>query len=197
MLQLHLNFRLNTWLQRIGQRQSQDETGNIWIWCPLYLGFDGTFRNKSWSTYKDSFCLCHISVSCGLVQIFYNTAKFVMKCSVYLGFLQFVSTGISDSYQANMNAEFSQRYCSPLSNAMETCFNKTCGNSIVRSRCLWLLPALKLPVSHNIVPFADSRWLKDLRQRHFALGLHARKPRHNSAIIRMMMNYSSYEGWVR
>ena len=35
MLQLHLNFRLNTWIQWIGQRQMQYEAGIIWD-----LGFD-------------------------------------------------------------------------------------------------------------------------------------------------------------
>ena len=32
LLQLHLHSRLNTWLQWIGQRHLQDETGNIFFW---------------------------------------------------------------------------------------------------------------------------------------------------------------------
>ena len=32
LLQLHLHSRLDIWLRWIGQRQLQDETGNIWVW---------------------------------------------------------------------------------------------------------------------------------------------------------------------
>ena len=32
LLQLHLHSQLNTWFQRIGQRQLQDETRHIYVW---------------------------------------------------------------------------------------------------------------------------------------------------------------------
>ena len=38
LLQLHLHSQVNTWLQRIGQRQSQAETSNIYV-----LGFGATY----------------------------------------------------------------------------------------------------------------------------------------------------------
>ena len=44
LLQLHLNSRLNTWLQWIGQRQLQDQDKkhfSFGIWCALCLRFDG------------------------------------------------------------------------------------------------------------------------------------------------------------
>ena len=42
LLQLHIHSRLNTWLQWIGQRQLQDETGNI-----LVLVFNSTYIRDS------------------------------------------------------------------------------------------------------------------------------------------------------
>ena len=32
LLQLHLRYQLNTWLQYNGQRQLQDEARNIYVW---------------------------------------------------------------------------------------------------------------------------------------------------------------------
>ena len=39
LLQLHHHFRLNAWLQWIGQTQLQDETGNIYVLiiCAIYI----------------------------------------------------------------------------------------------------------------------------------------------------------------
>ena len=56
LLQLNLHFRLNTWLQWIGQRQLQDETRNINV-----LGLGATYIKGSTVCASDIYhdCLAH------------------------------------------------------------------------------------------------------------------------------------------
>ena len=55
VLQLHLHFRLNTWLQWIGLRQLQDETRNIWV-----LGFDASYSRDLTVVLRVFFGVCQL-----------------------------------------------------------------------------------------------------------------------------------------